>query len=95
MSNNNTEMFAFGENTFRDCECPAMSVGVDPLMNDVAMEAVVAYDNHMEDVEGKPVGVTDEQKARNAWLASMDHLSGGALREAKYIAEELNWLNDD
>lgn len=91
----NTKMFAFGDNTFEGCECPAMSVGVDPLSNDVALEVVTEYDNYMEDVEGVIAGVTEEQKARHAWLASMDNLSGAALREAKYIAEELGWLNDD
>jgi hypothetical protein len=94
--NNDTEMFAFGENSFEGCDCPAVKAGVDPSLNDVVREVTSAYDSYMMDLEGKHVGVTEEENAKEAWFAIMEEARIGSAiyREAEYIAEELGWLDD-
>lgn len=101
MSNNNTEMFAFGENTFEDCGCPAMKAGINPLNNISLLSAVEVYDDYMQEMEGRGEGVTDEETAKEAWMFAIEETDSDSFydefahKEALLVAEKLGWVNDN
>lgn len=69
---------------------------MDPTENIPLNEAAAKYDNYMEETTGEMQGVTDEETAKEAWLhAVMFSESKSSRIQAKWVAEELGWLDDE
>lgn len=96
--------FAFGHNTVGSCDCPAVKVGKDPITNDRVLVVSEMYDDELRKETDSATGTISESRAKEAWLNVIEWYDEqeGLLpkhreerEEARKIAAELGWLDDE
>jgi len=98
--------FAFGRNETDGCSCPAVTAGFDPITNETLLSVAEQYDDEIQTDVGISHGVVDESKAKEAWLNVIEHYGDfddeemhptyrEEREEARKIAAELGWLDDE
>lgn len=95
----NQKQYAYGKDTIRDCNCPAVEAGFTPGDGDRSTAVAEWYDSIVRELDYGTVELTiPEEKAKEAWLKTVEQLRGRyhedseIVRTAEEIAETLGWL---
>jgi len=96
--------FAYGDNSYDGCPCPAQAAGYSPADHDDLIGVAEEYDHFLE-ASPSDKGTVDEQQAKAAWDHAIDYHEQTRdnampsmvdhyekiVHKAKLVRDELGW----